>query len=646
FWRNYKRRAQASIGAPIDLKTFLAENAGVADEELSRRMRSLLLAALRAQRRTITGPPIRPRAWFIQEVMGDEALDRAICRLASDTGERADDLRELALRYIREIASDLDYTYAELLERVLGMSLIRLFDSFDIDADGLARTKALFEKGPIVFVPNHRSHVDYLILSYILYHHGMTIPHIAAGANLSFWPLGRIFRRCGAFFIRRSFRDNPLYRDVLTTYLKVLLTEGHCQEFFIEGGRSRTGKLKYPKMGMLRMLVGASHDAGIGNLKFVPVSITYDRVIEHKSYVRESEGEKKEEEKTSHLLGLTKYMRRQKQRLGSIYVRFGEPVAASEDAANPEQIKALAMRICHEINRRTVATPAAVAAASLLCVGRAGITEAEFQRNAQAILACLRSKGVEIPAKLAADPQGVLREAITKLAAQKLAVARVDAIEPFIAVDESRRVPLSFFRNVIVHYMVMSGLIARLIIWYGKQGREPTIDDLARDIVGLKRLLHHEFRFATRSAVRDHVTRAVDFLASQGALSCSEGGRVSSIPSGAWVLEIFGAQVRPFIETMWVAVSFARAKVTSVREGKALIDEMMRAGLDMYMLGRVRFRESVSKQGFENALYALVDYGVLVAGPQKPGTKRQNTYLPSQDPTNAQNLKVELERLL
>lgn len=646
FWRNYKRRAQASIGAPINLKALLEKNAGTSDEEVSRIICAELLSALKAQRRTITGPPIRPRSWFIQEVMADEALDRSLCRLAEERGDEADNLRELALRYIRSIAADLDYTYVELLERILDSTLIRLFDAFDVNAEGLARTKSLFEKGPVVFVPNHRSHADYLLLSHVLYHHGMTVPFIAAGANLSFWPLGHIFRRCGAFFMRRSFRDNIVYRNVLTTYLKILLKEGHSQEFFIEGSRSRTGKLKYPKKGMLRMLLNASRDARIENLKFVPVSITYDRVIEHKSYVRELEGGKKEDEKPSHLIRLAKYISRRRERYGTIYIRFGEPISISESSENTEQVKSLAFNICHEINRHTVATPAAVAAASLLCVARAGVTETEFERNSLAILACLISKGVEVPQKLIDDPKTMLRGAITKMAAQKLITARPSSLEPFIALEEKNRLPLSCFRNVIVHYFVTVGIISQLIGCYSKLGRSLTIDELTGDIVSFQRILHHEFRFATRLTIQEHVKRTIDFLCAQRAISCSEDGRVTIINSGAWVLDIFSSQVRPFVETLWVAARYTSEKMSAACEERALIDEMMRAGLDMFMLGRMRFRESVTKEGFANAIYALKDCGAIIAEPQKTGTKRRNIYLPSPDPTNAQKLKVELERLL
>ena len=373
FWRNYKRSAQAAIGHPIDLSAFVQWEGGD-DARLSQKLRDSLLCALKAKRRTITGPPIRPRRWFINEVMGSESLDDTICRISAELGKPADDARELASRYAREIAADLDHTTIELLDRLLSRALDRMFDSFDVDGEGLAKAKELYAEGPVVFVPNHKSHADYLILSHILYHNGMTLPHIAAGINLEFWPLGPIFRRGGAYFIRRAFRDNPLYKAVLECYLEVLIKEGYSQEFFIEGGRSRTGKLMKPRKGMLTMLSAAASRAGVRNLRFIPVSITYDRVIEQKSYERELAGGAKEKERTRSLFGLTKFLRPQRGRYGSIYVRFGEAVAAPKEHDDPAAIDEAAYRICHEINRCAVVTPPALAACALLAKAHRGVT--------------------------------------------------------------------------------------------------------------------------------------------------------------------------------------------------------------------------------------------------------------------------------
>ncbi|MFH1830708.1 MAG: 1-acyl-sn-glycerol-3-phosphate acyltransferase [Pseudomonadota bacterium] len=632
FWRNYKRRAQASIGVPIDVRSFLNENPAASDEELALKLRQRLSQELRLQRHAITGAPIRPRTWFIQAILSDDALDNAICEIATSRGKEADNVRELALRYAKEIVSDLDYSYVEFFERVLARTLVKLFESFNVDKEGLARAKDLFQKGPVIFVPNHKSHADYLILSYVLYHNGMSIPLIAAGKNLSFWPLGRIFRKCGAFFIRRSFRGNELYKAVLETYLKVLLKEGHSQEFFIEGGRSRTGKLKSPRTGMLSMLQKAASKGDVKNMHYVPVSITYDRVIEQKSYMKELAGENKEEERTSHLLKLTKFLKRGKMSYGSIYVRFGTPLSCAEAGAEPKDLEKLAQNICREINRHIVVTPAAVSAAALLCVSRRGVTFSEFRQNAQAILACLSAKGAEIPPMLAESPLAILQDAISRLSHQKLVTAHHDALEPFISIDESKRVPLSYVRNSIAHFLVTTGVVCRLIRWHIRNGRFPNADDLADDLEGTKRLFLREFRFATSKKPKDHIENAVRFLSSQRAIELSAENRISITTEGRAYMNVFEAQILPSVERAWIAARVILERQKIAQEERALITEMLNSGSDLYLLGRIKFRETITRDGFANAIKTLEDFGLL------------SSERPNEDA--AHNLKVELEKLL
>ncbi len=646
FWRNYKRRAQASIGAPIDVLEFLKENTGAPDEELVRELRNNLSSKFKLQRQTITGAPVKPRSWFIQAVLSDDELDNTICEIAAERGKEADDVRELALRYAKEIISDLDYSYVEFFEWLLSRTLIKLFESLNVDKEGLARIKELFEKGPVILVPNHKSHADYLILSYVLYHNGMNIPYIAAGRNLSFWPLGRIFRKCGAFFIRRSFRGNDLYKEVLETYLKVLLKEGHCQEFFIEGARSRTGKLKIPRTGMLKMLQKAARQGDVKNMHYIPVSITYDRVIEHKSYMKELAGEHKEAERPSHLLRLTTLLKRGKTNYGSIYVRFGNPLPSSEAGDRSQDLETLAQNICREINKRIVVTPAAVAAASLLCVPRKGVTFSEFRQNAQMILACLSARGAEIPEKLEKNPLAMLQGAIERLAHQRLAVEHHDALEPFISVDESKRVPLSYFRNGIIHFLVTAATTARLIRNYARNNRSPTLDELAKDLQGIKKLLLREFRFATSGQTKDHIDNAVRFFLAQGAIELSPEGRISITKKGLSCMNVFEAQILPSVERVWIAGRVALEKLKGPQEERALISDMLNSGSDMYLLGRIRFRETVTKDGFANAIRTLEDFGLLTSETQKAGMKRRIIFSPTENEDGAHNLKVQLEKLI
>src|SRR5207244_5515889 len=154
----------------------------------------------------------------------------------------------------------------------------------------------------VVLVPCHRSHFDYLILSYIFHSEFLSPPHIAAGINLSFFPLGMLFRGAGAFFIRRSFGDNEIYKAVFREYLTYLIRDGYTQEFFIEGGRSRTGKILTPKLGMLSAIVNSFVGGVRRDLYLVPISIHYGRIPEEEAYRREVSGEQKEPESLGTLI--------------------------------------------------------------------------------------------------------------------------------------------------------------------------------------------------------------------------------------------------------------------------------------------------------------------------------------------------------
>lgn len=621
FWRNYMTHAEVSIGDPIDLGSFVQWEGGD-DLRIAARLRGFLIGAMGAQRRTITGPPVRPRSWFVNEVTSDEKLDDALCRVAAQKGKPTDDIRDLAASYAHEIAADIDCAYLEIANRIFSFALKRIYESLRIDMAGLKRAKELYAEGAVVFVPNHKSHMDYLILAHALYHNGMTVPHIAAGVNLRFWPIGNIFRRCGAFFIRRTFRGNQIYKSVLETYLKVLLKEGYSLEFFIEGGRSRTGKLLKPKFGMLLMLCHAAAEANIRNLHFIPVSITYDRVIEEKSYTMEQEGALKEKEKPSQLLKLTKYLRRQKQNFGSIYINFGKPVPAAGG------IETTAQEICRELNRKAVATPTAIAAAAILASARQGVRIGEVKKNWVMILNYLESRGAMISDRIRTNPATVFDEAISKLSQARLVQPHGDSVEPFYAVPENKRIALAYFKNCIAHFLVTIGIVSRLIVRAHKSGLSATEENILADFEISKRLLAHEFSFATEGDDRDHVATAMNFL---------KGKDFESV-------QIFATMIRPYVEALWIALRCA-ANVKTAIEKKALVDRMMQTGHDLLLLGQVYYRESITKIGFENTLEALVAYKIFTVEEKERGKKQISLYLPTNDGASIQTLKAELERL-
>src|SRR5205823_6192479 len=205
------------------------------------------------------------------------------------------------------------------------------------------------------------SHFDYLILSYIFHLNYLSPPHIAAGDNLSFWPMGPLFRGAGAFFIRRTFEDNELYKMVFRKYLTFLMREGYTQEFFIEGGRTRTGKILTPRLGMLSAFVNAFVQGVRRDLYFVPISIHYGRIPEEEKH------------------------------------RF---------------IQRLGFRLLRAVNEAAVAGATAVSATALLGAPRAACRMSDFLAAAHALTGLLRTKGVRITESLDRNERSDFRESV------------------------------------------------------------------------------------------------------------------------------------------------------------------------------------------------------------------------------------------
>jgi glycerol-3-phosphate O-acyltransferase len=236
-----------------------------------------------------------------------------------------------ALRYGNEIASDYTYTAIRFLEVVLSWFWNKIYDGIKVNhIEGVQKVAQGHE---VIYVPCHRSHIDYLLLSYLLFRNGLTPPHIAAGINLNMPVIGSLLRRGGAFFMRRTFKGNPLYTSVFNEYLHTLFTKGFPVEYFVEGGRSRTGRMLQPKTGMLAITLRSFLRSSRMPIVFVPVYIGYERVLEGRTYLGELRGASKKKES---IFDIFKVIGALKQRFGQVAVNFGEPIKLAEflDANN------------------------------------------------------------------------------------------------------------------------------------------------------------------------------------------------------------------------------------------------------------------------------------------------------------------------
>ncbi|CRK86032.1 Glycerol-3-phosphate acyltransferase [Candidatus Providencia siddallii] len=273
------------------------------------------------QKKAMIGPKPFSNYELFHKLLTSKIIKKVITDESRNKNISIKKAKQNAIDIIKEIAANFSYESIRWIDKFLGYIFKRFYKK--INVNHIDRVHKLIQNGfKIVYIPSHRSHMDYLLLSYVLYNQGLVPPHIAAGNNLNFWPTGNIFRRLGAFFIRRTFKSNKFYSTIFREYLYELFIHGYSIEYFIEGGRSRTGYLLKPKTGILSMTLQTMIRNGLYQIAIVPIYIGYEYIIEVESYIKELYGNKKENKKIFSILN--KFYKL--QNLGQSHINFGKPI--------------------------------------------------------------------------------------------------------------------------------------------------------------------------------------------------------------------------------------------------------------------------------------------------------------------------------
>ena len=430
-----------------------------------------LLNQLSRQREATFGPQIDKRKVITTAVINSPEVQRVLETKNQDDQSTAAKSLLRARAYCAEIFADCTQMTIELMLRLLNFFWRRFYSGIETyNVDNIKQTALTHQ---LVYVPCHRSHVDYLLLSYVIYTENLAIPYIAAGNNLNLPIIGRILRGGGAFFIRRSFKDNPLYGAVMRAYVEQLIALGVPLEYFIEGGRSRTGRLLKPKLGMLDMTVEAYIKTQSRPLAFVPVYIGYEKLIEGRSYIGELYGEKKKRES---LLGAMLAIFRLKGHFGRVTASFGEPIILSQlldqhqsdwpnQAHDIDQkpdwyrhvIDDLSQQIMIEVNRACVINPVNMVATILLATDRQSIDLKELLRQAATHTSLIESVDVLSSIRIV---HALDRERVEKMAKQKLIHIRRHGLGDIVFLKPDDAVLMTYYRNNSLHAFIIPALIA------------------------------------------------------------------------------------------------------------------------------------------------------------------------------------------
>ncbi len=622
--------AIVQAGEPLDLGRFVEH---YRDESLSRRIRILRVALRRhlyREQTVVRGPRVRSRAWMRRLVLGSKPVRDLVRHEMAVTGQDEERIRKRVEATYDRIAAQLSFSVMHVAYRLCRLLFTRLYSGVDIRPADFEIVRQAQRRGTPIVVPCHRSHLDYLLMSSILYQHDLAIPYVAAGINLSFWPIGPLVRRLGAFFVKRSFKGDAIFATVFAGYVRQLVREGYPVEFFIEGGRSRTGKLLPPKLGLVGMVMDAA--AGLTrkdfDVTFLPVNISYEQIAEEKAYARELAGGRKKDESLGDVARAGRVLR---HRYGRVYLRFGTPVLASEVLAGldrpwedlekerrNEVLQFLGERILHRINEQAIVLPTSLVAMALLSHRKRGIRRDVLLGRVERLRTFLEGAGAETSATLT-HPAWAVDQALHRFLAGRKVVAFEDEGGPIYRVAEESRITLDFYKNMLVHWFVPSSLLALVLRWQvrraGASLEQTPAGGLAVDTAEAERtfrflawLFRYEFVFDPEHTAVATLDQAVERLASFGATT---GMRESLRVADVQRLSEIAALLLNFVESYWIALKAAHGLRHHDLDNTALVAAIRRIGTGMYQMEEVRRVEALSVLNLTNAVRAFKEEGVF-----------------------------------
>jgi glycerol-3-phosphate O-acyltransferase len=572
------------------------------------------LALERAERR-LRGQRYKVPRFLEEDLFWSRPFQYGVQRLAEEEGRSERRMHQRTKRYLKEIAAKHTPYVIDLVNHITQVLIQAAHQSVDYSPEKLASVVRLGESDPLVYLPSHKSNFDHLVLQHVLFENELPLNHTAGGINLNFFLVGPLLRRSGIFFIRREFKKNEPYKFVLRQYLDYLLEKRFALEWYIEGGRSRTGKLREPRLGLLSYVADSYQRGIVDDVILVPVSINYDQITDIASYADEQKGREKEKES---LMWAVKFVSGLRRRNGSIHVRFGEPLPLSSRIGRDDDLTEgdgrlalpkVAFEVSTRINDVTPITATGLVTLALLSRGSRGFTVDQTIEILEPFLAFVAERNLPTTFDHAMASRIEVEGALESLRANDV-VARTDGLtETLYSIGADQYLEAAYYRNTIIHFFITTGItelaVARGVLAQGPMDEESIVERA----LDLRDLLKFEFFFAPKKEFSDEIRVEID----RYRLDRGDPGAPVMVDITAMLPAKSPIVLRPFLEAYFVVAS----ALTSFADMEVEVDELRKASLQMgeqlYSQGKIKNHEAVSTALFASGVELIENRGLLTA---------------------------------
>ncbi|WP_314407480.1 glycerol-3-phosphate 1-O-acyltransferase PlsB [Pseudomonas kuykendallii] len=613
------RKTSVQFAAPIQLRELVEQGKG--SERTLRMVHRILRVHFRNQKAAVIGPDVSHRRNLVKGLVHGPQVRQAILDEAEREKISVERAEAQALKYGNEIASDYTYSAIRFLEIILSWFWNKIYDG--IKVHHIERVQEVVNGHEVIYVPCHRSHIDYLLLSYLLFRNGLTPPHIAAGINLNMPVIGGLLRRGGAFFMRRTFKGNPLYTAVFNEYLHTLFSKGFPVEYFVEGGRSRTGRMLQPRTGMLAITLRSFLRTHRLPILFVPVYIGYERVLEGRTYLGELRGATKKKES---IFDIFKVIGALKQRFGSVWVNFGEPIRLAEflDQQQPdwrqqelgpdyrpdwlnEATHALSERVARHLNEAAAVNPVNLVALAMLSTTKLALDERGLARILDMYLALLRRVPYSEHTTL---PEGDGNSLIEYVQGMQLLAEQKDSLGKILYLDEQNAVLMTYYRNNVLHIFALPALLASFFQSSPRMNRE----QILRFTHALYPYLQSELFIRYTPEQLDAVVEEwLGAFVEQGLLRREEDVYVRPAPSSRHfvLLTLLARAIMQTLQRFYMAIALLLNHPQNTLSAEELENLCTVMAQRLSILHGLNAPEFFDKSLFRHFIQSLLDQGVL-----------------------------------